>query len=476
MHLGSWRRGDNESLLSYDDLVETLVPYAVEMGFTHLEFMPISEHPFSGSWGYQPIGLFAPTSRFGDPEAFARLVRACHDAGLGVILDWVPAHFPSDAYGLVRFDGTHLYEHQDPRLGFHKDWNTLIYNFGRREVANFLAANALFWLEHVGVDGLRVDAVASMLYRDYSRGPGEWVPNIYGGRENLEAIAFLRQVNRLVGERCPGCVTIAEESTAWPGVSRPVADGGLGFSYKWNMGWMHDTLDYMAKEPVHRRWHHHLMTFGIHYAWSENFILPLSHDEVVHGKGSLLEKMPGDRWQKFANLRAYFGFMWTHPGKKLLFMGGEFGQDREWSHDRSLDWHLLEDPAHKGLQRLVADLNALYRASRRSTRCDCDPAGFAWIEGGDTDQSVYSFERRDRDGRAVVIVANLTPVVRHDYAVGVSRPGAWRERLNTDADVYGGSNIGNGGSVATSPSPMHGRPHSLKLTLPPLATVVLEPV
>jgi len=475
VHLGSWRRGDGDSLLSYDDLAETLVPYAVDMGFTHVEFLPMAEHPFAGSWGYQPVGLYAPTARFGDPGAFARLLRACHDAGLGVIADWVPAHFPSDPHGLVLFDGTHLYEHQDPRLGFHKDWNTLIYNFGRREVANFLIANALFWLEHVGVDGLRVDAVASMLYLDYSRNPGEWVPNIYGGRENLEAIAFLREVNRLIGERAPGRVTIAEESTAWPGVSRPLGEGGLGFDYKWNMGWMHDTLEYMSKEPVHRKWHHHLMTFGIHYAWSENYVLPLSHDEVVHGKGSLLGKMPGDRWQKFANLRAYLAYMWTHPGKKLLFMGGEFGQEREWSHDRSLDWHLLDDAAHKGLQRLVSDLNHLYRAAPALHQLDCDPAGFAWIEGGDTEQSVYSFERRGEDGRAMAIVCNFTPVVRHDYAVGVAQSGAWRERLNTDAEIYGGSNIGNGGTLATASVPMHGRPHCLRLTLPPLATIVLEP-
>jgi len=475
VHLGSWRRGDDDRFLTYDELAETLVPYAVDMGFTHLEFLPVAEHPFAGSWGYQPIGLFAPTARFGDPEAFVRLVNACHEAGLGVIVDWVAAHFPSDAHGLARFDGTFLYEHEDPRLGVHRDWNTLIYNFGRREVENFLASNGLFWLEQMGVDALRVDAVASMLYRDYSRDAGEWLPNIYGGRENLEAIAFLREVNREITERTPGRITIAEESTAWPGVSRPLADGGLGFSYKWNMGWMHDTLEYMSKEPIHRKWHHHLMTFAIHYAWSENFVLPLSHDEVVHGKGSLLGKMPGDRWQKFANLRAYFGFMWTHPGKKLLFMGGEFGQDREWSHDRSLDWHLLADAAHKGLQQLVADLNRLYRDTPALHALDCDPSGFAWIEGGDTEQSVYSFERRAADGGLAVVVANFTPVVRHDYAVGVPLAGAWRERLNTDAATYGGANIGNAGRVETEAVPMHGRQQSLRLTLPPLATLVLQP-
>jgi 1,4-alpha-glucan branching enzyme len=475
VHLGSWRRGDGNRFLTYDELADTLVPYAVDMGFTHVEFLPVSEHPFSGSWGYQPIGMFAPTSRFGDPDAFIRLVRACHDAGLGVIVDWVPAHFPSDAHGLARFDGTYLYEHQDLRLGFHREWNTLIYNFGRREVANFLAANALFWLERIGVDGLRVDAVASMLYLDYSRNEGEWIPNIHGGRENLEAIAFIREVNRLIGERCPGRVTIAEESTAFSGVSRPTDAGGLGFHYKWNMGWMHDTLEYMKKEPVHRKWHHHLMTFGIHYAWSENFVLPLSHDEVVYGKGSLLGKMPGDRWQKFANLRAYYGFMWAHPGKKLLFMGGEFGQESEWNHDASLDWHLLGDTAHGGLQRLVRDLNRIYRDIPALHVLDCDSNGFAWIEGGDTEQNVYSFERRAPDGSAVVVVSNFTPVVRHDYSIGVPYPGAWLERLNTDAEVYGGSNIGNGGSVEALPVPMHGRSHSLRLTVPPLATVILQP-
>ncbi|MGF1624758.1 MAG: 1,4-alpha-glucan branching protein GlgB [Alphaproteobacteria bacterium] len=474
VHLGSWRRAEGERMLSYDELCETLVPYARDMGFTHLELMPISEHPFSGSWGYQPIGLFAPTARFGEPDGFRRLVRACHDAGLGVIIDWVPAHFPSDAHGLVYFDGTHLYEHEDPRLGFHRDWNTLIYNYGRREVANFLCANAIFWLEHYGVDALRVDAVASMLYLDYSRQPGEWMPNIHGGRENLEAIALLREINSLVGERCPGRLTIAEESTAWPGVSRPVDEGGLGFDFKWNMGWMHDTLEYLQLEPVYRKYHHHLMTFGIDYAFTENFVLPLSHDEVVHGKASLLGKMPGDRWQKFANLRAYFGFMWTHPGKKLLFMGGEFGQEREWTHDHSLDWHLLGDPAHAGLQQLIRDLNRLYREEPALHALDCNPAGFAWIEGGDVEQSIFSFERRGPDGTSVVVVANFTPVVRHDYTIGVPSAGPWRELLNTDAAIYGGSNIGNGGQVDAQPTPMHGRPASIRLTLPPLATIVVQ--
>ncbi|MEX2615126.1 MAG: 1,4-alpha-glucan branching protein GlgB [Alphaproteobacteria bacterium] len=476
VHLGSWRRGVDGGMLDYDTFAENLVDYAVDMGFTHLEFLPVSEHPFSGSWGYQPIGLYAPTARFGPPEGFARLLAACHRAGLGVLVDWVPAHFPSDPHGLVRFDGTHLYEHEDPRLGFHKDWSTLIYNFGRREVANFLTANALFWLEHYGVDGLRVDAVASMLYLDYSRQPGEWVPNRYGGRENLEAVELMREFNNLVSERCQGRITVAEESTAWPGVSRPTAEGGLGFDFKWNMGWMHDTLEYMQQDPVHRKHHHHLMTFGIDYAFSENFILPLSHDEVVHGKGALLAKMPGDRWQKFANLRAYYGFMWTHPGKKLLFMGGEFGQDREWNHDRSLDWHLLGEADHAGLQRLVRDLNALYRECPALHTLDCDPAGFAWIEGGDTEQSVYSFERRGKSGQNMVVVCNMTPVVRHDYTIGVPHAGAWREKMNTDSAIYGGSNIGNGGRVMAIDTSIHGRPASCRLTLPPLATLVLEPI
>ncbi len=475
VHLGSWRRAEGDRWLTYDELAERLVSYAADMGFTHLEFLPVSEHPFTGSWGYQPVGLYAPTARFGDPAGFRRLVRACHKAGLGVIVDWVPAHFPADPHGLGTFDGTHLYEHADPRLGFHLDWNTLIYNYGRREVANFLAANALFWLERYGVDGLRVDAVASMLYLDYSRPADQWVPNIYGGRENLEAIALLREVNRLVAERYPGRVTIAEESTAWPGVSRPVEDGGLGFDFKWNMGWMHDTLEYMAKDPGWRGHHHHLMTFGIDYAFSENFVLPLSHDEVVHGKGSLIGKMPGDRWQKFANLRAYYGFMWTHPGKKLLFMGGEFGQEREWSHDRALDWHLLDAADHAGLQRLVRDLNTLYRGSAALHALDCEPAGFGWIEGGDTENSVFSYERRGPNGERAVVVVNMTPVVRHDYAIGVPRAGHWRERLNTDAAIYGGSNIGNTGRVEAQEIPLHGRPASLRLTLPPLGTIVLEP-
>jgi 1,4-alpha-glucan branching enzyme len=475
VHLGSWRRKDWNAFLSYDDLADQLIPYARDMGFTHIECLPVTEHPFSGSWGYQPIGLFAPTSRFGPPEAFARFVDRCHQADLGVLVDWVPAHFPTDAHGLAHFDGTALYEHEDPRLGFHRDWNTLIYNFGRREVRNFLVANALYWLERFHVDGLRVDAVASMLYLDYSRDPGQWIPNVFGGRENLEAIAFLRELNTLVFGEFPGSTTIAEESTAWPQVSRPVDGGGLGFGYKWNMGWMHDTLDFMGREPVHRRFHHHQMTFGIHYAFSENFVLPLSHDEVVHGKGSLIGRMPGDRWQKFANLRAYFGFMWTHPGKKLLFMGGEFAQEREWNHDHSLDWHLLGDSLHAGVQSLVRDLNRLYRETPALHVKDVESSGFEWIQATDADNSVYAYVRHGRSEDApVLVVCNFTPVVRHGYRLGVSRPGAWIERLNTDAASYGGSNVGNSGAVYAEPSPWQGRSASLSLTLPPLATIVLQ--
>ncbi|MYZ47949.1 1,4-alpha-glucan branching protein GlgB [Propylenella binzhouense] len=475
LHLGSWRRKDGDQMMSYDEIADELVPYLCDLGFTHVECMPVSEHPFSGSWGYQPIGLFAPTSRHGPPEGFARFVERLHQAGIGVIIDWVPAHFPTDAHGLARFDGTALYEHEDPRLGFHRDWNTLIYNFGRREVSNFLLANGLFWLKRFHIDALRVDAVASMLYLDYSRPADEWIPNVHGGRENLEAIAFLKTMNTRVFADAPGATTMAEESTAWPQVSRPVDMGGLGFGYKWNMGWMHDTLDYMSKEPVHRKHHHHEMTFGLLYAFTENFVLPLSHDEVVHGKGSLLGKMPGDRWQKFANLRAYYAFMWTHPGKKLLFMGGEFGQDREWSHDRSLDWHLLADPQNSGLQSLVRDLNRLYRGCRALHVRDADPQGFEWIEAGDADQSVYAYLRKGGpEDPPALVICNFTPVVRHHYRVGAPAAGTWIERLNTDAAVYGGSNVGNGGAVSAEPVPWHGRPVSLDLTLPPLGTLVFE--
>ena len=476
MHLGSWLSPDQhwDGASLWEFATRRLVPYLVEMGFTHVELLPITEHPFGGSWGYQPLALFAPTARYGPPEDFSRFVDALHAAKIGIIVDWVPAHFPTDPHGLARFDGTALYEHLDPREGFHHDWNTYIYNFGRREVQGFLIASALYWLEHFHVDGLRVDAVASMLYRDYSRREGEWIPNIYGGRENLEAIGFLRHLNAVVGERCPGAIMIAEESTAWPGVSRPISSGGLGFSFKWNMGWMHDTLEYMEKEPVHRQYHHHDMTFGLLYAFSENFILPLSHDEVVYGKHSLIGKMPGDRWQRFANLRAYYGFMWGHPGKKLLFMGGEFAQEREWNHDRELDWGSIGDAAHAGVQRLIADLNRLYVREPALHQRDSEGSGFSWMVGDDRSNSVFAFLRFAADQRPVLVVSNMTPVPRYGYRIGVPHGGSWREILNTDSAYYGGSNVGNDGSVNASEIPMHGQPSSLELLLPPLATIFLR--
>jgi 1,4-alpha-glucan branching enzyme len=478
VHLGSWRRKPEEGnrWLNWDELADQLVPYASAQGFTHLELLPISEHPFDGSWGYQPIGLYAPTARFGEPAGFRRFVQRCHAQGLGLIIDWVPAHFPNDAHGLGEFDGTALYEHADPREGFHHDWNTLIYNFGRTEVRNFLVGNALYWLERYGVDGLRVDAVASMLYRDYSRKAGEWVPNLHGGRENLEAIAFLKRVNEVVGVERPQAVTLAEESTAFPAVSRPTYLGGLGFHYKWNMGWMHDSLQYMARDPVHRCHHHGEITFSMVYAFNENFVLPLSHDEVVHGKGSLLAKMPGDRWQQFANLRAYFGFMFAHPGKKLLFMGCEFAQVREWNHDQSLDWHLLDDPAHAGVQRLVRDLNHLLRETPALHQRDFTPDGFEWIEHGDAERSVLAFLRRGHDADHIIVaVCNFTPTVQPSYRIGVPEPGIYRERINTDSAHYGGSNVGTPyGEVTTEAIAWHGRPQSIGLTLPPLATVLFE--
>ena len=478
VHLGSWRRKseDHDRWLTWDELADTLVPYALDLGFTHLELLPISEHPFDGSWGYQPISLYAPTSRFGPPEGFSRFMARCHAAGLGVLLDWVPAHFPSDAHGLANFDGTHLYEYADPREGFHNDWNTLIYNLGRTEVRNFLVGNALYWLERFGVDGLRVDAVASMLYRDYSRKPGEWIPNVHGGRENLEAIGFLKRMNEVVGEQRPQAVTLAEESTAFPSVSRPTYAGGLGFHYKWNMGWMHDTLQYMARDPVHRRFHQDEMTFGLVYAFNENFVLPISHDEVVHGKGSLLGKMPGDRWQQFANLRAYLGFMFGHPGKKLLFMGCEFAQVREWDHDRSLDWHLLGDSLHSGMQSLVRDLNRLYRSTPALHQLDFVPGGFEWISHDDAAHSVLAFIRRGTsDDRFVVVVCNFTPAPHPAYRLGVPVPGSYRECLNTDSQYYGGSNVGTPFGVARAePVATHGKDWSIVLNLPPLATVMLE--
>ena len=478
VHLGSWRRvpEDDYRWLTWDELANTLVPYVRDMGFTHIELMPISEHPFDGSWGYQPVGMYAPTSRFGDAAGFGRLVTRCHEAGIGLILDWVPAHFPTDGHGLVRFDGTHLYEYADPREGFHNDWNTLIYNLGRTEVRNFLVGNALYWLERFGVDGLRVDAVASMLYRDYSRIDGEWIPNVHGGRENLEAIAFLKRVNEVIGIERPDAITLAEESTAYPAVSRPTFAGGLGFHYKWNMGWMHDTLAYLAHDPIHRKYHHGDISFSLVYAFHENFVLPISHDEVVHGKGSLLTKMPGDRWQQLANVRAFLGYMFGHPGKKLLFMGCEFAQEREWSHDHSLDWHLLDDPAHAGVQRLVRDLNDLYRATPALYSLDFEPAGFEWIDYHDDNHSVYSFVRRGAATHSIMlVVCNFTPSVWHDYRLGVPHPGIYRERLNTDSSRYGGSNVVIPTGAATSTdTPWHGRPDSIQITLPPLATVFME--
>jgi 1,4-alpha-glucan branching enzyme len=474
-HLGSWRRKPEEGhrMLTYRELADELVPYVCDMGFTHLELMPVSEHPFDGSWGYQSLGLFAPTSRFGAPDDFRAFIDCCHEAGLGVFLDWVPGHFPTDPHGLARFDGTALYEHADPRQGFQSDWNTYVYNFGRREVANFLSASAFHWIAQFHVDGLRVDAVASMLYLDYSRSSGGWIPNRFGGRENLEAIEFLRRTNEGVFGLDVGATTAAEESTAWPMVSRPAAAGGLGFGFKWNMGWMHDTLRYMALDPIYRSSHHSDLTFGLVYAFNENFILPLSHDEVVHGKGALIAKMPGGRWQRFANLRAYFGFMWTHPGKKLLFMGGEFAQPREWNHDRSLDWHLLADPLHRGMQSLVRDLNRLYRELPALHALDCEPTGFQWLEANDTERSVLAYLRRGRAPHELAaIVCNFTPVPRHDYRLGVPRTGRWRERCNSDAQAYGGSGLGNLGSVEAVPLPAHGQPASLNLLLPPLATLI----
>jgi 1,4-alpha-glucan branching enzyme len=442
------------------------------MGFTHLELLPISEHPFDGSWGYQPVGLYAPTARFGPPEGFGRFMARCHAAGIGVLLDWVPAHFPTDAHGLGNFDGTHLYEYADPREGFHNDWNTLIYNLGRTEVRNFLVGNALYWLERFGVDGLRVDAVASMLYRDYSRKAGEWIPNVHGGRENLEAIAFLKRVNHEAYGQNPGIVTIAEESTAFPGVSKPTTAGGLGFGFKWNMGFMHDTLSYLKREPVYRKHHHNELTFGLLYAFSENFVLPLSHDEVVHGKGSLLNKMAGDTWQKFATLRAYYAFMWGYPGKKLLFMGQELAPWDEWSEARSLDWNLLEHAPHRGVQALVRDLNHVYRGTPALHARDCEPDGFEWLIADDKENSVFAWARHSGEGHPIVVViSNFTPVPRTGYAMPMPVAGRWREIVNTDAQPYGGSGMGNMGAVTAEPEPLNGKPAQAMVTLPPLSTL-----
>jgi 1,4-alpha-glucan branching enzyme len=478
VHLGSWRRVPEEGnrFLDYRELGRQLGDYATEMGFTHVELLPVMEHPFYGSWGYQTLGYYAPTRRYGEPHDFMAFVDELHRREIGVLLDWTPAHFPQDPHGLVYFDGTHLYEHDDPRRRDHPDWGTRVFNYGRREVQNFLVANGLFWLDRYHLDGLRVDAVASMLYLDYSRKAGEWLPNQYGGRENLEAIAFIKRLNEAVYGRHPGAMTIAEESTSWPQVSRPTYLGGLGFGHKWNMGWMHDVLEYMHLEPIHRKYHHHQLTFGLLYAWTENFVLPLSHDEVVHGKGSLLRKMPGDDWQRFANLRLLYGFMWTYPGKKLLFMGGEIAQWDEWDHERSIDWHLLEaGPCHRGVQRLVADLNRLYRAEPALHELDHDPAGFQWMDCTDAEQSVVAFCRFGAgEAPPVLSVASFTPVPRHGYRVGVPRPGRWVEVINTDSALYGGSDVGNGGGVMSEPVPWHGQPHSVLLHLPPLGAVVFR--
>ena len=478
VHLGSWRRVPEEGdrFLSYRELAPRLADYVTAMGFTHVELLPVMEHPFYGSWGYQTIGYYAPTRRFGEPDDFMAFVDHLHQRGIGVILDWVPAHFPQDPHGLAYFDGTHLYEHADPRMREHPDWGTRVFNYGRTEVANFLIGNALFWLDRYHLDGLRVDAVASMLYLDYSRKPGEWIPNVHGGRENLEAIAFVKRLNEVVYSAHPDVLMVAEESTSWPQVSRPVYLGGLGFGLKWNMGWMHDVLDYFHHEPVHRKFHHNQLTFGMLYAWTENFVLPLSHDEVVHGKGSLIGKMPGDEWQRFANLRLLYGFMWAYPGKKLLFMGDEFGQSAEWDHDRSLDWHLLEaGPYHRGVQRLVADLNRLYRGEPALHEGDVEPAGFRWMDCSDADHSVVAFCRFARAERGIVLcAANFTPVVRKGYRIGVPRAGYYVEDVNTDSEHYGGSNVGNGPGARSEPIPCHGQPWSVSLTLPPLGALLLR--
>ncbi len=478
VHLGSWMRVPEEGQrwLTYRELAGRLIPYVKELGYTHIELLPITEHPFDGSWGYQTTGYFAPTSRYGSPHDFMAFVDACHQSGIGVILDWVPSHFPDDPHGLSWFDGTHLYDHADPRQGYHPEWHSRIFNFGRAEVRNFLLNSALCWLDRYHIDGLRVDAVASMLYLDYARQPGEWIPNQFGGNENLDAVEFLKEFNALVHREHPGVLTIAEESTAWPGVSRPTYVGGLGFSLKWNMGWMHDMLAYFSKEPVHRRFHQNHITFGLLYAFSENFVLVLSHDEVVHGKRALLDKMPGDLWQRFGNLRALYAFMYGHPGKKLLFMGGEFGQWWEWNHDTSLQWHLLEHESHRGLQRLVRDLNRLYRSEPALHQVDFTWAGFQWIDFNDELHSVIAFIRRAEDASAfIVCVCNLTPVPRHGYRIGVPVPGWYREVLNSDASVYGGSNMGNAGGVSSEPIESHGFMQSIVLTLPPLGVLYLKP-
>jgi 1,4-alpha-glucan branching enzyme len=477
VHLESWRHNplENNRSLTYLELADELADYATDLGFTHVELLPVMHHPFPGSWGYQVTGYFAPTPRLGEPDELKAFVDRLHQRGLGVILDWVPAHFPRDEWALARFDGTPLYEHADPRRGAHPDWGTLVFNLGRNEVRNFLLSNALFWLREYHADGLRVDAVASMLYLDYSRGEGEWVPNEFGGNEDLDAVEFLRRFNELVHDREPGVISAAEESTAWPGVSRPTYLGGLGFGFKWNMGWMHDTLDYFQREPVHRRFHHHQLTFSLMYAFSENFVLPLSHDEVVHGKRSLLQKLPGDRWQQLANLRALYAYMWAHPGKKLLFMGGELAQEREWDHAASLDWHLLEQAGHAGVQSLVRDLNRIYREEPALYELDFEPSGFLWLEPNDADANVLAFARLPNRGRPVVCVCNLSPVPREGYRLGLPQAGRWRELLNTDSTFYGGSDVGNLGAIAAEGRPWHEQPQSAELRLPPLGVVWLVP-
>ncbi len=477
LHAGSWRKHADGRFYNWGELTETLPKYAAELGFTHIELQPVSEHPFDGSWGYQTLGMYAPSSRFGAPEGLRRFVQACHAIGLGVLLDWVPAHFPHDAHGLAQFDGTALYEYADPREGFHQDWGTLIYNFGRHEVRSFLTGSALYWLERFGIDGVRVDAVASMLYRDYSRTDAQWVPNVHGGRENYEAISLFKHINEVLDQQCVGAMTVAEESTTFPGVSAPTYTGGLGFHFKWNMGWMNDTLRYMQEDPIHRRWHHAKMTFGFAYAFSENFVLPLSHDEVVHGKRSLLGRMPGDDWQRFANLRAYFGFMWAHPGKKLLFMGQEFGQPNEWNHDAELPWSLLNDERHAGVSRLIRALNAVYRNHTALHQLDCETRGFEWIDEHDEDRSIFSWLRRDDAGNIVIAVCNFSPKPRHHFRLGVPNGiGAWQELLNTDNAEYGGSGVGNLGAITTARDAAHGRDRSIELSVPPLATTFFAPL
>ena len=475
VHLGSWRRNQEGNYLTYRELATDLVSYAVEMGFTHLQLMPISEFPFDGSWGYQPVGLFAPTSRFGSAEDFKYFVNCCHQANIGLLLDWVPGHFPTDEHGIGKFDGSCLYEHEDVRKGFHPDWKTLIYNYGRSEVQSYLISNALYWLDQFHIDGLRVDAVASMLYLDYSRDAGEWIPNEHGGRENIEAIELLQQVNSRAYFNYPGIMMIAEESTAWPGVSKPIDGGGLGFGFKWNMGWMNDTLTYMERDPIHRQHHHNEMTFGLIYSFSENFVLPISHDEVVHGKGSLLNKMPGDDWQKFANLRAYYGFMWTHPGKKLLFMGCEFAQRNEWNHNQSIDWHLLEHSNHQGIQLLIKDLNKVYRSIPALYELDCDENGFEWLDSQNSQQSILVYLRKGKEGTSpALVLVNLTPTTYERFQVGVPLAGYYRELLNTDSHQYGGSNVGNNGGVYSLNQEFAGQDNLISISVPPLATVIFE--